>query len=199
MSFNCPRKECDKCRYSKDEFIVRLMGILGPVILKVKPSEILSFSKSHKGYKENLEKIEEVFGGCKEIKYKIIDYKDEGKKVLFYRTDELDKTLKEKNNLNFLKEIGYSFNYNLPEYLEILSKKIEEGDIPDEIGVFLGYPLKDVMGFMGHPSLKLTKINGWRVYGDSLLSDIKYNQFKNAKNNIKILLSLKSVSEILYS
>lgn len=198
MSFNCPRKECDKCRYSKDEFIVRLMGILGPVILKVKPSEILSFSKSHKEYIENLEKIEEVFSGCKEIKYKIIDYKEEGKKVFFYREDELDKTLKDKNNLKFLKGIGYSFNYGLSEYLEILSKKIEGGVIPDEIGVFLGYPLKDVMGFMGYPSLKLTKINGWRVYGDSLLSDIKYNQFKNAKNNIKILLNLKSVSEILY-
>lgn len=199
MSFNCPRKECDKCRYSKDEFIIRLMGILGPVILKVKPSEILSFSKSHKGYTENLKKIEEVFSECKEIKYKIIDYKDEGKKVLFYRENELDKTLRDKNNIKFLKSIGYPCHYGLPEYLETLSKKIGDGVIPDEIGVFLGYPLKDVMGFMGYPSLKLTKINGWRVYGDSLLSDIKYNQFKNAKDNIKILLSLKSVSEILYS
>lgn len=51
---------------------------------------------------------------------------------------------------------------------------------------------------MGYPSLKLTKINGWRVYGDSLLSDIKYNQFKRAKENIKILLTLRTVSEILY-
>lgn len=53
MGFNCPREECNKCKYSDDEFILRLMGILGPVILKVKPSEILSFSKLHKGYKEN--------------------------------------------------------------------------------------------------------------------------------------------------
>ena len=62
MGFNCPREECNKCKYSDDEFILRLMGILGPVILKVKPSEILSFSKFHKGYKENLEnkKKEEV-------------------------------------------------------------------------------------------------------------------------------------------
>ena len=177
---------------------MRLMGILGPVILKVKPCEILSFSKYQKCYKENLEKIEEVFSECKEIKYKIIDYKGEGKKVLFYREDELDKTLKDKNNFNFLKNIGYSSNYRLNEYLEFLSEKIRGGIIPDEIGVFLGYPLKDVMGFMGHPSLKLTKINGWRVYGNSLLSDIKYNQFKNAKDNIKILLANSSVSEILY-
>ncbi len=199
MSFNCPRKECDKCKYSRDEFIVRLMGILGPVILKVKPSEILSFSKSHKCYSENLRKIEEVFSECKEIKYKVIDYKGAGKKILFYRENELNKTLKDKNNLRFLRGIGYPSAYGLHRYLEFLSKKIEGGIIPDEIGVFLGYPLKDVMGFMGHPSLKLTKINGWRVYGDSLLSDIKYNQFKNAKDNIKILLTFSSVSEILYS
>lgn len=82
--------------------------------------------------------------------------------------------------------------------MEFLSEKITNGNIPDEIGIFLGYPLKDVLGFMGYPSLKLTKINGWRVYGDSLLSDIKYNQFKRAKENIKILLTLRTVSEILY-
>ena len=198
MGFNCPREECNKCKYSDDEFILRLMGILGPVILKVKPSEILSFSKFHKGYKENLEKIEEVFSGCKEIKYKIIDYKNEGKQVLFYRDDELDRTLTDKNNLKFLKQIGYPSNYGLYGYLEFLSEKITNGNIPDEIGIFLGYPLKDVLGFMGYPSLKLTKINGWRVYGDSLLSDIKYNQFKRAKENIKILLTLRTVSEILY-
>ncbi|SHK60846.1 Protein of unknown function [Tepidibacter formicigenes DSM 15518] len=58
---------------------------------------------------------------------------------------------------------------------------MKNGSIPDEIGVFLGYPLKDVMGFIGHPSLKLTKIKGWRVYGDSRLSDKRYMEFFNAR------------------
>lgn len=198
MNLNCKRKECDKCKYSKDEFIIRLMKILGPVILKVKPSEILSFSKSEKNYDENLKKIEEVFGECTEIKYRIVDFNRKGKKVLFYRESELNNTLSDKKNLKFLKSIGYPFSYTLNKYLNFIENKISNGIIPDEIGIFLGYPLKDVLGFMGHPSLKLTKINGWRVYGDSLLSDIKYNQFKNAKENIKILLSYSSVSEILY-
>ncbi len=198
MNINCKEKECDKCKYSKDEFIIRLMGLLGPVILKVKPSEILSFSKLEKNYEDNLKKIEEVFGKCTEIKYRIIDFNGKGKKVLFYRESELNNTLSDRKNLKFLKSIGYPSVYTLNKYLNFMENKIASGIIPDEIGVFLGYPLKDVLGFIGHPSLKLTKINGWRVYGDSLLSDIKYNQFKNAKENIKVLLSYSSVSEILY-
>lgn len=198
MNLTCDKKDCNKCKYSKDEFIVRLVGILGPVILKVKPSEILSFSKSEKEYNDKLNKIEEVFAQCTEIKYKVIDYKGEGKKVLFYREDELDRALQDKRNLKFLKSIGYPKTYTLEKYLNFIANKIEKGTIPHEIGVFLGYPLKDVLGFMGYPSLKLTKINGWRVYGDTLLSDIKYNQFKNAKENIKTLLAVSSVSEILY-
>lgn len=198
MSLNCEKKDCNKCKYSKDEFIVRLIGILGPVILKVKPSEILSFSKNDKDYEDKLNKIEEVFSKCTEIKYMVIDYNGQGKKVLFYRENELNNTLLDKRNLKFLKSIGYPSSYTLENYLSFIANKIGEGTIPHEIGVFLGYPLKDVLGFLGYPSLKLTKINGWRVYGDSLLSDIKYNEFKNAKESIKTLLAVSSVSEILY-
>jgi len=76
---------------------------------------------------------------------------------------------------------------------------MEQECIPHEIGIFLGYPLKDVIGFMGHPSLKLTKINGWNVYGDSRLSDEKYIKFNNAKQQIKKMLEKVSPEMIVQS
>ena len=57
--------------------------------------------------------------------------------------------------------------------------------MPHEIGVFLGYPLKDVMGFIGHPSLKLTKVNRWRVYGHTKVSDVISQRILAAKKQIK--------------
>jgi hypothetical protein len=74
---------------------------------------------------------------------------------------------------------------------------VKKGKIPDEIGIFLGYPLKDVMGFIGHASLKLTKVNGWRVYGDPRISDEKHNDFRKAKEYVNGLLLHNSPSNIL--
>jgi hypothetical protein len=42
--------------------------------------------------------------------------------------------------------------------------------IPHEIGLALGYPAKDVLGYMGLQQLDFTACCGWRVYGDPLPS-----------------------------
>jgi hypothetical protein len=84
-------------------------------------------------------------------------------------------------------------------YLNLLLDKMQTGEIPDEIGIFLGYPLKDVIGFIGHTSLKLTKINGWRVYGDPRLSDEKHNSFVKAKEHMKKMLEYDTPIHIVQS
>ncbi|NJN67192.1 MAG: DUF3793 family protein [Chloroflexaceae bacterium] len=42
----------------------------------------------------------------------------------------------------------------------------EGGNLPHEIGLALGYPVKDVLGYMGLLPLDFTGCCGWRVYGD---------------------------------
>ncbi|MBE6381939.1 MAG: DUF3793 family protein [Lentisphaerae bacterium] len=39
--------------------------------------------------------------------------------------------------------------------------------IPHEVGVFIGYPLKDVAGFMRHIPATPVHRGAWRVYGDA--------------------------------
>lgn len=119
--------------------------------------------------------------------------------MLFYNPKALDDCLKDKRNRRFLEELGYPKEYNLNDYLLCLIAKIETGSIPDEIGIFLGYPLKDIIGFMGHPSLKLTKVNGWRVYGDPKLSDMKFREFLEAKNEVRSLLKHYTPEKVLFS
>ena len=50
---------------------------------------------------------------------------------------------------------------------------------------------------MGHPALKLTKINGWNVYGDSRLSDEQYAKFNRAKQQIQRMLEENSPETIV--
>lgn len=183
-------------RQSEDTFVKWLIQILGPVILGAKPAEILSFSKNNTTSPEKLNKINYFFGNCRKISYKMF-HCNNSTKVLFYAPVSLDATLLDVRNAKFLKSIGYPNDYNLEAYLSHMIHKFQSNGIPDEIGIFLGYPLKDVLGFIGHPSLKLTKVNGWRVYGDSALSDQIFNDFLTARNKINEILNYEGLEKVL--
>jgi len=193
--------DCNKkCLFStenqNDRFVKWIVQLLGPVLLGEKPAEIISFPQ-----KDNigLQRVKDMFSKCSKISYKEFIAFNGSKKILFYNNKLLDSTLLDSRNLVFLKRISYTQEYSLEGYLDHLIKKIEKDCIPHEIGIFLGYPLKDVIGFMGHPSLKLTKINGWNVYGDSRLSDEKYTRFNKAKQEIQKMLEKTSPEMIVQS
>ncbi|SHK02315.1 DUF3793 family protein [Paramaledivibacter caminithermalis] len=182
-----------------DDFVVWLVGILGPVLMGSKPAELLSFPKQDKYLLKKIQNIEKHMAKCKRITYKSFEFKNNSVKILFYNPKTLDQNLKEYRNMRFLKSVGYPEKYDLEIYVQFIVDKMKDGVIPHEIGVFLGYPLKDIIGFIGHPSLKLTKINGWRVYGDPKLSDRRFNEFLEAKNKIKKLLESNKPEEVLLS
>jgi len=190
-------KECLlSSKNQNDGFVKWIVQLLGPVLLGEKPAEIISFPKKDI---IGLQKIKDMFSKCSKISYREFIAFNGCKKILFYNNKLLDSTLLDSRNLVFLKKMGYIEEYSLESYLDHLIKKIEKDYIPHEIGIFLGYPLKDVIGFMGHTSLKLTKINGWNVYGDSRLSDEKYTRFNDAKQQIQKMLEKISPEMIVQS
>lgn len=179
MVTNCYCHLKDKSKFNK--WIVEQ---LGPVLLGAKPAEILSFptNNSLSGCR-NL--VENLFKGHKQIGFKVIHPPKGCMKILFYNNKILDETLQDSRNLRFLKRLGYNENYSLDFYLKALITKLNKGEMPPEIGVFLGYPLKDVIGFIGHPSLKLTEVNRWRVYGNPRTSNKIRQKIMAAKTKIK--------------
>ncbi|WP_165000460.1 DUF3793 family protein [Anaerophilus nitritogenes] len=193
----CQQNYFSCLKNNKDPFIQWLLQTLGPVMLGKKPSEILSFSREYPNTSEKLKKINSFFQCCKKLSYKVVGYGKKSIKVFFYHPGSLQEALTDPRNKRFLNNIGYPKNVNVEEYVLHMTKKIEAGMIPDEIGIFLGYPLKDVLGFMGHPSLKLTKVKGWRIYGDTTISEKRYDEFVKAKDYIKTLLSGGLIDQIL--
>ncbi len=192
----------EACIFSKkenDTFLAWLVEVLAPVIMGSKPAEIISLPVNDKELSDKLVKIETSIGKCPRLAFRIFKYKDTSIKVFFYNPAAANHHLSDCRNITFLRKLGYPAAYNLSEYIDFLVKKIEAGVIPDEIGVFLGYPLKDIIGFMGHPSLKLTKVNGWRVYGDPTLSDKRLGEFLKAKTEIRMLLKNLTPESVLLS
>lgn len=86
--------------------------------------------------------------------------------VLFYHRKRLIEKLKEEKVKNFLKELGYG-NCSSPEdYFEILKFRFGKG-CPDEVGIFLGYPLKDVLAFKKNDSSECKCVGYWKCYNNA--------------------------------
>nr|WP_279342320.1 DUF3793 family protein [Geotalea sp. SG265] len=66
-----------------------------------------------------------------------------------------------------LARAGHEESSPLPQVLKRLAENLAAGTFPHEIGVLLGYPLKDVVGFMGLAPLPYTCQGPWKIYGEA--------------------------------
>lgn len=81
-----------------------------------------------------------------------------------YSYDRLNHILSNDSIQQFLYQYGYSFN-NIPDTLYHLKNRLTENEFPHEIGIFLGYPLYDVEGFIKDKD-HYKMVGYWKVYGN---------------------------------
>ena len=84
--------------------------------------------------------------------------------VYVYREQMVQKELKRLDVLNFLSTYGYEtdqIDYCIERLISRISSQL---DFPHEIGLFLGYPLEDVKGFIEHKGQNCRCVGCWKVY-----------------------------------
>ena len=194
MKLECNKKCCEN--KSNSLYIKRILEMLGAVILGSKPAEIINVPGSKEDKKIKLSKIEAFFSNCSRITYRIITTHDGGKRVLFINEKSMEKVLVNKRCINFLKFVGYPADYQLNDYMDELVFRLQSEEFPHEIGVFLGYPLKDVLGFMGYGKNELVEVRNWRIYGDKEISYEVYNNFMRDKAIMKEMIESMNINEL---
>ena len=155
-----------------------LIESLAPLILGVKPSELLNVSLQEE---EDWKKFKSLFLKNKELQIEEIRKLNGRLQVIFFQRKVLDSVLREKPIQDFLATMSYPQRYSLETYIYLLKQRIITHDFPHEVGVFLGYPLKDVLGFMGLLSLPYQRTQGWRIYGDETISNEVYEKYVQAR------------------
>lgn len=90
-----------------------------------------------------------------------------GKALIYvYRYKKMMKDIENEAVREFLNERGYSCE-SIDQMLEHLSKRItSENEFPHEIGLFLGYPFEDVLGFIENKGQNHKCVGIWKVYSD---------------------------------
>ena len=87
--------------------------------------------------------------------------------LYLYRPSRLRQDLEDAEAVRLLEESGYPC-HSAGQCVACLIRRLRESEeFPHEIGLFLGYPIEDVVGFIRYAG-KGCKLSGlWKVYGDA--------------------------------
>ncbi len=86
--------------------------------------------------------------------------------LYLYRPDLLSRDLKKPEAARILKMKGYSCDNDRCCLTELIRHLTSDDRFPHEIGLFLGYPPEDVLGFMKDPCKGVKCCGCWKVYGN---------------------------------
>ena len=109
--------------------------------------------------------------------------KEDDHRALVYvcRKDKLAEDLNKPGVSKFLKTYGYE-NNQVEYAIERLKNRIKESDeFPHEIGIFLGYPLGDVIGFIENGGKNSKCVGCWKVYCNQCQAMKLFAQFDKCK------------------
>ena len=105
--------------------------------------------------------------------------------LLVYRDEAFRALLSRPNVMAVLRRAGYRAPFDTDNVLAELGARLQTGNgFPHEIGVFLGYPLKDVAAFMGWISLPFSCQRLWKIYGDPRHSLQLAHRFSHCRNRM---------------
>ena len=99
--------------------------------------------------------------------------------ILVYRRDMLSAALGDHDTRQFLSGMGY--RGSMSHMLEHLSERMGLG-LQHELGIFLGYPLPDVKGFMDNMGRGYLASGCWRVYGDVARAKGLFERIRESKS-----------------
>lgn len=128
-----------------------------------------------------------------DIGYYILRQTKEKIILLLYQEEQMQMYFSRPDIREFLISFGYT-NFEIKELLTAFGKRycanMERGDdFPHEMGIFLGYPLEDVEGFIKNRGKNFLYTGYWKVYEDMQKKVQIFQKFEHAKEFMVMLLS----------
>ena len=144
-----------------------------PVISWIKISNLLTIpAKSLRELSAVLKKTE--------LSFRILYPGRERLVILIYRETELKEYLEREEVMAFIYKCGYEtsdISKIFPVFVKRYMRYMElKQDFPHELGLFLGYPIEDVEGFIKENGKNYLYSGYWKVYKDA---ELKIRLFKN--------------------
>jgi hypothetical protein len=113
---------------------------------------------------------------------------ENGPLVIVFDREKLEKTIAAKTAGAVLSGLGYPAGAPVLAALTHLRKQFACNTFPHEVGLFLGYPAEDVLGFVEHKGRNYKLCGYWKVYGDVERAKLCFRQYDACRNRIKAVI-----------
>lgn len=157
-----------------------------PLITGLKVSNLLIISKG------NEEVVKRILNRTGISYYRLIQIRTKTTFLLF-RRNELEEFLSDEKVKNVFRKAGYK-SLQIGKILRTFSLRYEaymQGDkcFPHEMGLLLGYPVEDVVGFVENNGKNFLYSGYWKVYKNQKAKVKLFDKFKVAEETLIHLLS----------
>ena len=143
---------------------------LAEVLQGEKPANLVCLANKRRSCGRNLYHLWKQYGLAllqdSGLKIKVLADRGSSILLLLYSPPAFESLLARKSVRVILGKSGYRNPSCSELVLHELEQRMKGEGFPHEIGVFLGYPLKDVVGFMGWAPLSFTCQGPWKIFGN---------------------------------
>ncbi|MBQ2799311.1 MAG: DUF3793 family protein [Ruminiclostridium sp.] len=164
-----------------NDFIKKIAFHTAPTLLGIKCASLVSLAMDDSElYSEsnNFNTRVEVKG----IKSRVLCNCKSRSLLLVYNEKQLSERLADKDAERILSLCGYPTDCDIDAYISFLSRRIRESeDFPHEIGIFLGYPIEDVEGFIKNKGENFKLCGYWKVYGCPEKARCIFNNYEKCR------------------
>jgi hypothetical protein len=166
-----------------------------PLIAGLKVSNLLNI------HRRELFELKKIMRNS-DLSWRILVQKDDKLTILLYHKESLESYMHQPKVKSFLRSVGYealSLPYILNEFTLRYEKYMKEKKgFPHEMGLLLGYPIEDVVGFIQHNGEHSLYTGYWKVYKDKEEKLRLFESYENAKESlIQLLYRGLSMVEIM--
>ena len=136
----------------------------GPTLMGLKTANL---------FNEHYESKEEIYNEIKAFNKAFVNVglsmiplslKNNHALIYVYRADNLKEDFKNKLAKKLLVQYGYDYNNIYISLRKLIYKMQDYDNFPHEIGLFLGYPPRDVKGFIDNKAENYKALGQWKVY-----------------------------------
>lgn len=183
-----------ECGGYRESLLKFLLVKTAPVMLKVRPAVLLRLttkcvkSNAFRHYDQFCLHQEEIISKIG-TDFMIMQNNGSDIQVMFFDRTELKRTLGQTKIKEYLRECGYDITASPDECLAELRQRFCKAEFPHEIGLFLGYPLKDVRGFIEKRNEAMSFPRAlWRIFGDPAESLRRMRMYRFAEDMARVII-----------
>lgn len=174
------------------------------VLTGVKPANLLALPNKKRSCGRNLYQLwqkyhEQLAVTLDYLTFKVLRQNDDSVLLFCFNHTQLEEHLSHNGIRVLLAKSGYDINQDTNNLINELAKRASSSKgFPHEIGLFIGYPAKDVAAFMGLAKLPFTCQGPWKVFGCPKKSMALASRHKSCRKLVKNMLEhCTSVNECL--